>query len=477
MTPALVWFRHDLRLSDNPALAAAVEYGGPVIPAYIWSPDEEAAWPPGAASKWWLNRSLAALGAELEKRGLRLIIRRGPTAETLNDLLSATGATAVFWNRRYESAAVSRDSKLKSNLRKRGITAESFNASLLFEPQAIKNGSGNSFRVFTPFWRACLAQPPISAPLGNAPRRLRSPGNWPTSLHLAELELEPTLDWADGLQESWQPGEAGAHEMLNGFCEKAIDDYPTGRDKPARIGTSRLSPHLHFGEISARQIWHEVMANGKPAREAYLRQLGWREFAHHLLYHHPHSTDPTPTPGVCKIPWRNDPRSLRAWQLGQTGYPLVDAGMRELWHTGWMHNRVRMVVASFLVKHLLIEWQAGAAWFWDTLVDADSANNSLGWQWVSGCGADAAPYFRIFSPIIQAEKFDAAGQYVRRWVPEIAALPDEFLHKPWKAPDSVLRQAGVELGRTYPQPIIDHATARARALAALSTISESRIDL
>ena len=474
--PALVWFRRYLRLSDNPALAAAIDRGSPVIPVFIWAPEEEGAWPPGAASRWWLRRSLAALNAEFEKRGSRLIIRRGPTGKALNDLLAESGASAVFWNRRYESATVARDADLKSQLRERGIATESFNGNLLFEPWTIRNGSGQHFRVFTAFWRACLNKS-VAPPSKDAPRRLRSPENWPHSLDLSALGLEPTVDWAAGLSETWRPGESGAKSQLKRFQKEAIQEYPVGREKPGVVGTSRLSPHLHFGEISPGQVWREVLsmmddgAIGRHAAcEAYLRQIGWREFAHQLLYHHPESPEQALRPEFAGFPWKTDPGTLRAWTQGKTGYPLVDAGMRELWHTGWMHNRVRMVVASFLVKHLLIAWQEGAAWFWDTLVDADLANNTLGWQWVAGCGADAAPYFRIFNPVIQGEKFDPAGRYVRHWVPELSGLPDDWIHKPWKAPASILEKAGVDLGRTYPLPIIDHEVARERALAAVSSI-------
>ncbi len=444
----MVWFRQDLRLSDNPAIAAALERRSPVIPVFIWAPEEEGAWPPGAASRWWLGRSLAQLGEELEKRGSRLIVRRGPTAETLGRLLAESGATAVFWNRRYEPAAVARDSQLQSQLRGRGLLAESFNGSLLFEPSTVLNQNGQPFQIFTAFWRACLAKPaPQSS--ANAPKRLLSPDNWPRSLNLPELGLEPAADWASGFQEVWQPGESGAARQLKRFVREALVDYPVKRDRPGVAGTSRLSPHLHFGEISPGQVWRAAlgMMNEDPvACQAYLRQIGWREFAYYLLHHHPESPHQALRHEFDDFPWRLDPKRLEAWKRGRTGYPLVDAGMRELWRTGWMHNRVRMVVASFLVKHLLIGWQEGAAWFWDTLVDADLANNSLGWQWVAGCGADAAPYFRIFNPSIQAEKFDPQGEYRRRWVPEL------------------------EAGQKYPPPIVDHNAARDRALEALASI-------
>ena len=474
-SPALVWFRQDLRLSDNPALAAAVERGNSVIPVFIWSPKEEGVWSPGGASKWWLDRSLSALATDLEKRGSKLVIRRGPSAAALRQLLAESGATSVFWNRRYEPAAIARDTELKAELRERGIEGKSFNGTLLFEPWAIQNSTGQPFRVFTPFWRACLSKACAQA-AADAPTRLRAPGTWPRTLALAELKLAPAIDWASGLREAWKPGESGAQRELQRFQATALDEYQEGRDKPGVTGTSRLSPHLHFGEIGPGQIWR-ALNQGKTnaASGAYLRQLSWREFAHHVLYHFPDSPQQALRPEFSAFPWKTDPQSLHAWTQGKTGYPLVDAGMRELWHTGWMHNRVRMVAASFLVKHLLTGWQEGAAWFWDTLVDADLANNTLGWQWVAGCGADAAPYFRIFNPVVQGEKFDPSGNYVRQWVPELAALPDEWLHKPWKASASVLAKAGIELGATYPAPIVDHEQARARALAALSGMREKYI--
>lgn len=408
---------------------------------YVWAPEEEGAWPPGAASKWWLGRSLAALGAELEKRGSRLIVRLGPTEDALRRLVAETGAEAVFWNRRYEPAAVARDSHVESTLRGQGLLVESFNGSLLFEPRTISNQVGRPFRVYTAFWRACMRHS-IPPPVKDPPKRLPSPESWPLSLPLTKLQLEPSLDWASGFGDIWQPGEAGGVRHLKRFLAEALADYPANRNRPDMVGTSRLSPHLHFGEIGPRQVWRAVKC------EAYLRQIAWREFAYHLLVHCPESPHKPLRAEFTAFPWKLNPKLLKAWERGMTGYPLVDAGMRELWRTGWMHNRVRMVVASFLVKHLLIGWQEGAAWFWDTLVDADLANNTLGWQWVAGCGADAAPYFRIFNPALQAAKFDPHGEYVRRWVPESLGLP----------------------GATYPPPVVDHDEARRRALAALESI-------
>jgi deoxyribodipyrimidine photo-lyase len=454
--PVLVWFRQDLRLSDNPALAAALERRAPIVPVFVWAPEEEGAWPPGAASRWWLDRSLIQLRAELEKRGSRLTVRRGPSAAALGLLAAESGASAVFWNRRYEPAAVARDREVEAKLRASGLAAASFNASLLFEPWTIRNSGGQPFRIFTAFWRACL-RGSVAPGSKNAPRRMPAPENWPASLDLPELGLAPAADWAGGLREVWQPGEHGARRQLRRFLREALAEYPANRDRPGFAGTSRLSPHLHFGEIGPGQVWRAILrlpnASGA-ACQAYLRQLGWREFAYYLLYHHPESPRRALRPEFQAFPWRPNAAHLRAWRRGKTGYPLVDAGLRELWRTGWMHNRARMVAASFLVKHLAIDWREGAAWFWDTLVDADLANNTLGWQWVAGCGADAAPYFRIFNPAIQADKFDAGGDYVRRWVRELARRP------------------GMESAETYPLPIVDHTAARARALAALATARE-----
>ncbi len=456
-----------------------MRHGGFVIPIFIWSPEEEDRWQPGAASRWWLHQSLAALDATLRQRGSRLIIRRGPTLETIRELLEQSGATAVYWSRRYEPAVIARDRRVKSVLHRDGVIAETLNGDLLFEPGTVRTQVGRPYQVFSSFWKACLVRGD-AAPPEPAPSHLERPRYWPASLALGELGLEPSIDWAVGLRERWNPGEAGAREQLNGFLERGLREYPTGRDRPDQPGTSRLSPYLHFGEISTRQIWFAV---GEQCRQAgtgtctqasrvYARELGWREFAYHLLFHFPHTPEQPLRKNFDAFPWKSDRENLRAWQRGRTGYPIVDAGMRELWHTGWMHNRVRMVVASFLVKDLLIPWQEGAAWFWDTLVDADLANNTLGWQWSAGCGADAAPYFRIFNPVSQGEKFDPDGDYVRRWVPELNQLPSTWIHKPWEAPADALAVAEIELGRTYPWPIVDHREARARALEALSTNQE-----
>jgi deoxyribodipyrimidine photo-lyase len=462
-SPLLVWFRQDLRLADNPALRDAIATGAPVIPVYVLDDETPGAWAMGGASRWWLRRSLMALAADLAKLGSRLTLRRGPARAALDALIAETGAAGVHWNRCYEPFAIARDKAIKADLEARGLAAKSFNASLLFEPWTIVSKSGTPFRVFTPFWKSCLAAEAPALPLA-APSKIAAPVSWPASDALDSWGLEPR--WKHEF--AWAPGEAGAQAALARFVEKAIGGYASLRDRPDLEATSRLSPHLHFGEISPRQCFHAGAASPK-----FLAELGWREFAHHLLFHIPDLPETALRAEFRDFPWRDDASKLRAWQKGLTGYPVVDAGMRELWRTGWMHNRVRMIAASFLVKHLLLPWQAGQAWFWDTLVDADLANNSASWQWVAGCGADAAPYFRIFNPMLQGAKFDPDGVYVRRFVPELAGLPDEYIHAPWEAPADVLKKAGVTLGVTYPKPIVDHGEARTRALAAFQSLKEA----
>jgi deoxyribodipyrimidine photo-lyase len=452
--PTIVWFRHDLRLDDNPALAAAAARGA-VVPVFIWAPDEEQPWAPGAASRWWLHHSLEKLAAALAKAGAPLVIRSGGSLEVLRAVAKECGASGVVWNRRYEPAVIARDTQIKKALAADGLAVESFNGSLLFEPMHVATKEGRPYQVFTPFWRALLAKDEPAEPVA-APRRLRAAEASPRTEPLAALRLLPPIAWDGTMTKTWAPGAAGGEQRLERFLDAALAGYATDRDRPDREGTSSLSPHLHFGEISPRRVWHAVRAavGGTPAAkitrggaEAYLRELGWREFANHLLFHFPHTSDAPLRADYAKFPWANDPVGLRAWQRGRTGYPIVDAGMRQLWATGWMHNRVRMIVASFLVKDLRVSWLEGARWFWDTLVDADLAANTLGWQWAAGCGADAAPYFRIFNPTSQGEKFDPDGSYANRW-------------------------AG--LGPDYPEPIVDHAAARKLALEALKVVTAGR---
>jgi deoxyribodipyrimidine photo-lyase len=470
--PALVWFRRDLRLADNPALDAAVRAGRPLLALFVLDEHEPHAM--GGASRWWLHQSLEALSQALAERGLTLTLRRGDPATLVPALVQETGATAVFWNRVYEPHAIARDRSLKAALRAEGVAVETFNSALLHEPSQVKTGASQPYKVYTPFWKSIRGAAGQGKPLPAPDKITAAPA--PAGERLADWKLLPVKpDWAGGLRESWTPGEAGAARLLQDFVDGALARYPKQRDLPAIHGTSRLSPHLHFGEISPRQVWQAaaMAADADSGVEKFHSELAWRDFAHHLLYHFPHIPERSFRDEFERFPWKPDQTLLRAWQRGKTGYPIVDAGMRELWHTGWMHNRVRMIVASFLVKHLLQDWRAGAAWFWDTLVDADLANNAASWQWVAGSGADAAPYFRIFNPVLQGEKFDADGAYVRRWVPELAGLPDDLIHKPWTAPALVLREAGVTLGKTYPAPVIDHAFARGRALEALATLKDA----
>lgn len=453
MGPVIVWLRQDLRLADNPALAEAAAAGRPVLPVYVL--DDAPPWAPGAATRVWLHASLAALGAALEARGSRLVLRRGPAGSTLADLVTETGASAVYWNRRYEPAHVALDTELKRTLAQR-CEVRSFNARLLFEPHRIATAGGTPYRVFTPFYRACLRAPAPPEPVPEPARLPSCPAV--ASLPLAALELEPSPDWAAGIRAAWTPGEAGALAAFERFLEGPLERYPEARDFPDAPGVSRLSPHLQFGEIGPRTLWHALgaaaAASGSTrlerAVEAWLRQLVWREFAAHVLFHFPHTSDAPLREEFADLAWRDAPEALAAWQHGRTGYPLVDAGMRELWHTGYMHNRVRMVAASFLCKHLGIHWLEGARWFWDTLVDADLANNTFGWQWSAGCGADAAPYFRIFNPVTQSRRFDPAGAYLRRWLPELANVTGKAVHEPGVA--------------GYAKPVVEHRGAREAAL-------------
>jgi len=480
--PVLLWFRKDLRLADNAALAAALAHGGPIVPVFILDETGEGRWSLGGASRWWLHHSLSALDADLRARGSRLVLARGDSGAELRRIAKATGAGAVYWNRRYEPASRARDAALKSSLQAEGLDAKSFNSALLFEPHTIQNKQGRPFQVFTPYWRHCLSLP-MPEPVKSEAARLAAPEAWPESLAAAELGLLPSIPWDAGFPKVWTPGEAGAQARLKRFLrdeDEGVHAYDEMRNLPARDGTSGLSPHLHWGEIGPRQIAAALRGLGRssgldPASNGarvFLSEIGWREFAYHLLYHFEQTPERALRAEFERFPWAEDGdgEKLKAWRRGRTGYPIVDAGLRQLWATGWMHNRVRMIVASFLVKHLRLPWQEGAAWFWDTLVDADLASNTLGWQWSAGCGADAAPYFRIFAPVTQGEKFDGAGAYVRRWVPELAKLPDKFIHAPWTAPAGVLDHAGVRLGGNYPRPIVDHATARAEALAAFKQL-------
>lgn len=461
MKSTLVWLRQDLRLADNPALLAAARRGGPVVPVYIWAPEEEGAWAPGAASRWWLQRSLAALDRSLREIGSRLVLRSGASLTQLLQLAKECGADTVHWNRRYEPASIARDTAVKAGLRGAGLETNSHNSALLFEPWTIQTAARGPFRVFTPFWKACRTQGDPASP-EPAPGKLMALSTWPESETLNDFHLEPEVEWGEGLRETWEPGEHGAMDRLKAFASDGLAGYPEGRDMAASDFTSRLSPWLHFGEVGPRQVWQAVQRRAHrdssggvlKGAEGYLRQLGWREFAHHLLFHFPHTAEKPLRPEFEQFPWHDNPGHLKSWQRGRTGYPWVDAGMRQLWKTGWMHNRTRMAVASFLVKDLMMPWQEGARWFWDTLVDADLANNTLGWQWTAGCGADAAPFFRIFNPTLQGQRFDPSGDYVRRWVKELARVEGPRVHEPR------------ELAPGYLKKIVDHAEVRERVLDA-----------
>jgi deoxyribodipyrimidine photo-lyase len=467
MSVSIVWFRNDLRLSDNPALVESLRAGLPVVPVFVLDDETDGVRPLGGASRWWLHHSLTALDASLRKLGSRLILRRGPAERVLYQLVGDCSAEAVFWNRVYDEGSRDRDARLKKSLGERGIRAESFKANLLFEPWEVKNQSGAPFKVFTPFWRTCRALSPPDDPLP-APKAVPAPKTWPAGDSLPAWRLLPSKpDWAGGLRATWKPGEDAARERLTHFLDGAVGDYRNARDLPAVEGTSRLSPHLAFGEISPRQIWRAAANRGPSAStEKFLSEVGWREFAYNLIFHHGDLARRNFRPEFDAFPWADSDGALDAWQRGRTGYPIVDAGMRELWTAGWMHNRVRMIAASFLTKDLLIDWRHGERWFWDTLVDADPANNATGWQWVAGCGADAAPYFRVFNPVLQGAKFDPKGEYVRRWVPELAGLPDSAIHSPWTA--SKPPPASV-----YPERVVEHGAARDRALAAFQTVKKS----
>ncbi|WGM38877.1 deoxyribodipyrimidine photo-lyase [Caulobacter sp. NIBR1757] len=467
--PTLLWLRQDLRLADNPALQAAE---GPVIPVYILD-ETGGVRPMGGASLWWLDKSLAALAAGLEARGSRLILRRGPAARVLAELIEETGASAVHWNRLYDAGTIARDKAIKTDLTAGGIRCLSCNGGLLNEPWDIETGTGGPYKVYTPYWRAAR-QRVGDFVLHGAPQALEAPTTWPASDRLADWGLHPSRpDWSTGFD--WTPGEAGAHEALHDFLDGPVRDYATDRDRPDRAGTSRLSPHLHFGEIGPRQVWRaaqDAAARGAAGSQVdrFLAELGWREFNHHLAFHWPDLATRNFKPEWDQFRWQSDEAAFEAWAMGQTGFPIVDAGMRELWATGFMHNRVRMIVASFLIKDLLIDWRRGEQWFWDCLVDADAAQNAANWQWVAGSGADASPWFRIFNPMTQGQKFDPDGAYVRQWVPELRNLPTTVIHAPWTAVSEVLAQAGIQLGRDYPKPMVDHGQARDRALEAYAAL-------
>ena len=479
MTRAILWLRRDLRLDDNPALQALLDDGHTPVPVYIHD-ETDPDWPLGAASAWWLHHSLTALEKSFQQCGSGLIVLAGNTRKQLSRLIETTGAEAVYLNRCYEPAFIGHDEAIRKALERTGISMHSYTGTLLRAPEGIAKKDGTPYRVFTPFWKALHNTGPSRSPVAR-PEQL--PAIPETSLYaetsIESLGLLPRTPWDRAFHGHWQPGEDGAWNALHEFCEHRLIDYPSARDRPALSGTSRLSPHLHIGEISPPRVWHyleqwaatQTETGTVAASEIWLRQLGWREFSHHLLYHFPESALRSLDRRFENFPWRSDyANQLASWQQGRTGIPIVDAGMRELWTTGYMHNRVRMIAASFLTKNLRIPWQEGARWFWDTLVDADLGNNTMGWQWTAGSGADAAPYFRIFNPVLQGEKFDKAGVYVRSWVPELERIDNKYLHQPWSADPAVLADAGIRLGTDYPEPLVDLQASRKEALAAWEQI-------
>ena len=478
-SPVIVWFREDLRLSDNPAVDWAAKSGKSLVCVYIRETGTTAPRAMGGASNWWLDKSLASLAGSLEEIGGHLLLRSGPAAKVIKALVKETGASAVVWNRRYGLPERETDAAIKKELRDQDVECEGFNGRLLVEPWEIKTGSGGWYKVFTPFWKAMQASYSAPAPK-KAPRKV--PFQKADSENLKDWKLHPRKpDWSSGLGEEWTPGEAGARQRLEQFLDGPVAGYASSRNRPdLPDGTSRLSPHLRFGEIGPAQIWRAVKAyvesHGADEESArvFLSEIAWREFSYTLLYYNPSLATQNYNSNFDRMKWRQDKNAYNAWCRGETGYPIVDAGMRQLWHTGWMHNRVRMICASFLTKHLLLPWQDGEDWFWDTLVDADPASNAASWQWTAGSGADAAPYFRVFNPITQGQKFDESGDYVRRWCPELSGLPDKYLHAPFDADKQTLSKAKVGLGDTYPKPVVDHSTGRERALDAYKALKEDQ---
>ena len=473
--PVLVWFRQDLRLSDNPALTAAYSSGHPIIPIYILDDNNAQEWKMGGASRWWLHHALKNLDKDLSDH---LVLEKGDAAKIISELIKKTGAKAIYWNRCYEPWRIKRDKEIKSKLEEDSIEVHSSNGSLLWEPWTIKNQSGQPYKVFTPYYRkGCLQAPPPRAPLPR-PSRLTYGDTKNIGVSLDDLNLlpsKPAPRWDKKMEKYWTISEDGAQTRLSDFLDDGLKNYKKGRDHPADNNTSRLSPYLHFGQISPNQAWYAAQERGtvegwENDRDHFLSELGWREFSYSLLYHFPTIIWENLQEKFNDFPWiSQESGDLKKWQQGQTGYPIVDAGMRQLWETGYMHNRVRMIVGSFLVKNMLTHWHRGEDWFWDCLVDADLASNSASWQWIAGCGADAAPYFRIFNPILQSKKFDEHGEYIRTFVPELKDMPDKHIHAPWEAPEDVLKEAKVELGKTYPKPMMDHGAARDRALEAFKS--------
>lgn len=478
MKNIIVWFKKDLRVHDNPALWEASQEGN-IIPVFIWSKSEEKDYQTSAASLWWLHHSLISLEKKLKEAGLQLIYRSGESLKELNKLINETNATALFYNERYEPSITERDKEIYDKMTSLGIKVRTFHSYLLFPPYEIKNKKSEPYKVFTSFYKSLLPEP-VSRPVPYLETR-DGIKEMVSSIGIDKLNLLPKIRWDKKFRDYWQPGEEGAINQFEKFIGDGLQFYKKGRDIPSESNVSFLSPYLTWGNISVRAIWHAVdrEAHTNPSLlgnsiDAFKRQLVWRDFAYHQLIHFPLITTKPLRTRFEKFPWLDDDEALTKWKKGLTGYPLIDAGMRELIETGVIHNRVRMVVASFLIKHLLIPWQKGYDYFSETLVDFDVANNAMGWQWVAGCGVETAPYFRIFNPILQSEKFDSEGYYIRKWIPELAKLPSKYIHKPWEAPEEVLNAAHIDLGETYPKPMINHDFARKRALAAFDQIKNKR---
>ncbi|WP_313894206.1 deoxyribodipyrimidine photo-lyase [Psychrobacillus sp.] len=475
MKKIIVWFRKDLRLHDNPVLWEAAKQGI-IIPVFIWSEEEEREYAGSEATRWWLHHTLLTLERNLKAKGLPLILRLGNSLEELTSICKQTKADAVFFAERFEPFIISRDSEITKSLLLRGLEVRLFSANLLFTPSNLLNQKNEPYKVFTSFWKKTMIESvnlPLSVPVNMVSYNKSIP-----TLRVSDLGLLSTIGWDEKFHMYWDPGENGAIKKWGNFTSEGLSRYVKDRDIPSSSSTSLLSAHLAWGDISVRAIWHSVKGLNEiesseymhESIQAFLRQLIWREFAYNQLIYFPTILHTPLREKFKKFPWRGSDEEFLKWQKGLTGYPLVDAGMRELWETGTIHNRIRMVVASFLTKHLLISWEEGSEWFKKTLVDFDAANNAMGWQWVAGSGIDAAPYFRIFNPIIQSKKFDPDGIYIRKWVPELAKIPSKYIHEPWKAPKNVLMECDVVLGKTYPLPIIDHSFARMRALEAYAQI-------
>lgn len=467
--PIVVWFRDDLRLADHPALHAAAEMGVPVLCIYIFDQKSEGIRPLGAASRWWLHHSLESLASGLERIGGRLDLFSGAAAPMVATILQESGGQKLVFNRRYERAEQAVDAAVSEAAESAGIAAENFIGSVVHEPTDVTPKSGGYYKVFSPYWKAALAKGVVREPLA-APDRLRAAAPVAGTVSLDDLALLPSIRWDTAMRETWVPGEAQAAKALASFTAEVLDRYPESRNQLAIDGSSRLSPHLRFGEVSPVQVFAaaDSHAGDQGAADKLKAEVGWRDFDKVMLWNNPDLATKPFHADFDRFPYAEiAATTLAAWRKGRTGYPIVDAGMRQLWTTGFMHNRVRMITASFLIKHLLADWRLGEQWFWDTLCDADPANNPVNWQWIAGCGNDPVPYFRIFNPVLQGEKFDGDGTYVRRFVPEVARLPNAWIHKPWEAPKALLEEAGVRLGDSYPTPIVDHKQARARALDAL----------